>query len=109
VGTDAALNIFILNWLPGRFWLALKATAVVFVFILGACQYTSTLSLFFLAVRDEPQGHVVFTTLALSLFIQSHPNLHLHMFLIDKFPIDIKPTFHFRFTSILLIIFLETT
>lgn len=32
-GTSAPLNIFIMNWLPGRFWQALKATAVVFVFI----------------------------------------------------------------------------
>jgi NADH-quinone oxidoreductase subunit H len=32
-GTSAPFNFFLLNWLPGRFWLSLKATAVVFIYI----------------------------------------------------------------------------
>lgn len=32
-GTSAPFNLFFLNWLPGRFWLSLKATAVVFIYI----------------------------------------------------------------------------
>jgi hypothetical protein len=29
----AAANLFFLNWLPGSFWLRLKATSVVFIYI----------------------------------------------------------------------------
>nr|YP_009449863.1 NADH dehydrogenase subunit 1 [Pectinodesmus pectinatus]ANG44800.1 NADH dehydrogenase subunit 1 [Pectinodesmus pectinatus] len=32
-GTAAPLNVFFLNWLPGSFWLRLKATSVVFIYI----------------------------------------------------------------------------
>lgn len=32
-GTAAPLNIFVLSWLPGAFWLFLKATMVVFIYI----------------------------------------------------------------------------
>lgn len=32
-GTAAPQNVFFLNWLPGSFWLRLKATTVVFIYI----------------------------------------------------------------------------
>jgi NADH-quinone oxidoreductase subunit H len=32
-GCAAPANLFFLNWLPGSFWLWLKATSVVFIYI----------------------------------------------------------------------------
>ena len=85
-GTAAPMNLFFQNWLPGSFWLRLKATSVVFIYIwvratLPRYKYSDLMDLGW--KRLQPLTLAGFVANAVIVFnIQMLSNIHILFFYI---------------------------